>query len=171
MSAEGRFFITPHAVEQYIRRFCVDGTDYDTALAELIELTSSARFVAYSKRADRAEIWECKRIGKKQREHRVSRMRFVVGRMMPGPLPQVVTVLPRSGCQKTRIVADETQARGTCEVCSAAFSEGRHGPQRTCGRAPCVRELNRRRCAEWYRGHREQHLANVKARACVVAAE
>lgn len=168
MSANGRFFITPHAVKQYIARFCVDGTDYDTALDELAELTSTARFVAYSKREDRSEIWECRRVGKKQREHRVSRMRFVVGHR-EGPLPQVVTVLPRSGCRPTRLVADEAEARGRCEFCGALFADGRHGPQVTCSRSACVRALNRRRCAAWYQENREKHLANVKARE--VAAE
>lgn len=76
---KGRFFITPHAVRQYIAR--VRDLSFERALGRLIDQCERAHFV---KRLDSgAELW---------RMPRPERARFVVSREHDGA-PQVVTVL------------------------------------------------------------------------------
>lgn len=79
----GRWFITPHAVEQFQRRFG-GSFQYNIALSELIKLTSEAHFVKDIH--DRVELW---RTGKPHR------LRLIVSRRMPG-MKQLVTVLKGS---------------------------------------------------------------------------
>lgn len=80
----GRWFITPHAVRQYQRRY--RGPErYEDALAELIRLSNNARYV--KKIRGQVELW---RVGKPLR------MRMIVSSRFSGR-PQLVTVLKGSG--------------------------------------------------------------------------
>lgn len=82
VGASGRWFITPHAVEQFRERAAwQQGRDYESALVELIDESKGARFV---KRLDSGlELW---------RGPRPRRMRYLVG-PGEGDLPALVTVL------------------------------------------------------------------------------
>jgi len=77
--AKGRWFVTPHAVRQYIARVR-PGLSYERALGELIRMSEGAHFVREQRNG---ELWR----GPKPR-----RLRFIVCRDMPGK-PQLVTVL------------------------------------------------------------------------------
>ncbi len=99
--AAGRFFITPKAVRRFIERFAPELT-YEPALAELIRLTSAGRYMApylgeqIGASVEGAELWRAPRVNTGTgSQAATSRMRFVVGHGGEGPLPQVVTVLPR----------------------------------------------------------------------------
>lgn len=99
--AQGRFFVTPHAVQRYQERYFPD-MSYERARDDLIRITSAG-----SKKADyrgigklremwpeaQLEIWRGPRIGTHARQDRRSRLRFIVGYASGGDLPQVVTVL------------------------------------------------------------------------------
>lgn len=76
-----RLEITPHAVEQYRRRWCDPTTSYFAANAELVEMAASA---TPTKRRTYPgdEIWLAERV------------RLVVKRDGSGAAPVVVTVLP-----------------------------------------------------------------------------
>jgi len=106
--ANGRFFVTPHAVTRYIERIMQPPGDVAAAvadpgmraqaLAQLIDLTSSGRYVdAWT--GDPGEgrgpfgLWRGPRVGTTGQPDRRSRLRFIVGRG-EGDLPAVVTVLP-----------------------------------------------------------------------------
>lgn len=90
--ARGRFFVTPHAVRRYIERYR-RGASYETALDELILLTSAGKHVGPSNSAGGGELWRGPRIGTKAKQDRRSRIRFVVANGERGELPQVLTVL------------------------------------------------------------------------------
>lgn len=77
--AQGRWFITPHAVRQYITRI-VPGLSYGRALSELIQMSIGSHFVRQQRNG---ELWR----GPKPR-----RLRFIVCHDAPGK-PQLVTVL------------------------------------------------------------------------------
>lgn len=80
----GRWFITPHAVRQYQRRYGGD-TRYEQALAELIRISDLAHFVKNIHNG--VELW---RVGKPLR------MRMIVSSRFQGR-PQLVTVLKGNG--------------------------------------------------------------------------
>lgn len=81
--AAGRWFITPHAVEQALARAGWErGTAYEQALAALIDESRGAHFVKMLPSG--AELWR----GPKPR-----RMRYIVRPAADGALPQLVTVL------------------------------------------------------------------------------
>ena len=88
MSAVGRWFVTPHAVQRYRER--VDPSlSYDGALCALVVLSERAHFV--KRREDGVEHW---RVGRSD-----GHLRF---RVQPQPtgLPQLLTVLPAfNGCR------------------------------------------------------------------------
>lgn len=91
--AKGQFFITPHAVQRYTERYR-PGVTYEVALGELITLTSAATRVGTANNGV-GEVWRGPRIGPKSKQHRCSRLRFVVmaaANDNGGELPQVVTV-------------------------------------------------------------------------------
>ncbi len=75
----GRWFITPHAVRQYIHRVR-PGLLYPYALAELIRLSECARYI---KQLNHLELW---------RGPKPLRLRLYIGRQRNGA-PQLVTVL------------------------------------------------------------------------------
>lgn len=162
--------VSDHATKQFAARYCEDGTPLAVARERLERIATHATRVEPSKRGDGSDIWQGPRIGKGDHEHRASRLRFVVG-----PDDVVRTVIPRQtrtrvlpGAQRDSdgVYRDRDVATTTaCEVCGVAFIGGRHGPQKTCGGAACMRETNRRRCAAWYLENRERHLANVARRA------
>lgn len=82
MSVAGRWFITPHAVNQYRQRFARRLT-YEDALAELIRLSEAAHYVKETHAG--AQQWRGPKPG---------RLRMIV---QPNPeplLPTLVTVLP-----------------------------------------------------------------------------
>jgi hypothetical protein len=79
--ASGRWFITPHAVEQYRQRALRRADEYETALLELIDESKGAHFV--KRLASGLELWR----GPPPR-----RMRYLVG-PGEGDLPALVTVL------------------------------------------------------------------------------
>lgn len=95
----GRFFVTPHAVRGYLRRFRRDlhrhpaEVAYRAALADLIQLTSKGRLVGPAR--DGAELWRGPRLGTSSHQDRRSRLRFIVG-PSKGHTRAVVTVLPGS---------------------------------------------------------------------------
>lgn len=76
----GRWFITPHAVRQYIRRVR-HHLNYEQALAELIWHSQTAHYV---KETHGSQLW---RTGKPMR------LRLIVG-VGIGEFPALVTVLP-----------------------------------------------------------------------------
>lgn len=81
MSAAGRWFITPHAVERYRARFHRhDGVGYEAALAELIRLSETAHPV--KRKGD----------GMLYRGPRPQRLRAIVADSSPGQLPVLLTV-------------------------------------------------------------------------------
>jgi len=81
--AAGRWFITPHAVEQALARAGWErGTAYEQALAALIDESRGAHFV--KRLPSGAELWR----GPKPR-----RLRYIVRPAADGALPQLVTVL------------------------------------------------------------------------------
>jgi len=86
MAVSGSWFITPHAVKQYIRRFAPRAT-YEQALGALIRESTAAR---------RVKILPTGLVlyrGAKPR-----RLRFFLQERVDGPaLPVLVTVLGRSG--------------------------------------------------------------------------
>jgi len=75
----GRWFVTPHAVRQYVQRYAYQ-LSYDQALANLIRLSEGARFI---RRSHGCELW---------RGPRPSRLRMIVG-PGDGEKPALVTVL------------------------------------------------------------------------------
>lgn len=77
----GKFFFTPHAVRQFIRRY-VPHLRYEVALASLIRQSEFARFSRVCQHGN-ADVW---------RAPRPSRFRMVI-RHGEGELPTVVTVL------------------------------------------------------------------------------
>lgn len=80
--ASGRWFITPHAVEQFRERAAWQrANDYETALVELIDESRAAHFVKVLDSG--LELWR----GPKPR-----RMRYLVG-PGEGDMPALVTVL------------------------------------------------------------------------------
>ena len=85
MSASGRWFVTPHAVNRYRQRFA-PGSPYEEALAELIRASETAR---------RVKVLPTGLVlyrGPKPR-----RLRFFVQEQVgPLALPALVTVLGRS---------------------------------------------------------------------------
>lgn len=87
MSATGRWFITPHAVRQYIAR--VRACSYDEALADLIRISEAAHYVKPTKGG--AQMWRGPRhrIGKGRR---TGGIRLIVG-PGEGDLPALLTVL------------------------------------------------------------------------------
>jgi hypothetical protein len=85
MAASGRWFITPHAVEQYIRRFARRST-YEEALGALIRESIEARRVKVLPTG--AVLY---------RGSRPRRLRFFLREDVEAPaLPILVTVLGRS---------------------------------------------------------------------------
>ena len=79
MSAAGRFFITPHAVQRYRER-AARSISYETALAELIQQSECAHRVKPMR--DGAELW---------RGPKPLRLRMIVMPQKAG-LPQLLTV-------------------------------------------------------------------------------
>jgi hypothetical protein len=103
--AAGKFFITPHAVHKY-QRECSPNASYNDALRNLIWITNAGKLVGdYLGKVireqypgTRLEMWTGPIIGKSRRKQRSdSRLRFCVAYGERGSLPQVVTVLRRSG--------------------------------------------------------------------------
>lgn len=86
MSAAGRWFITPHAVERYRERI-EPGLTYDEALGRLVALSEGAHFVREKVTVDfgRVEIW---------RGPKPTRLRCYVVPGREGELDVLVTVLP-----------------------------------------------------------------------------
>lgn len=80
----GRWFVTPHAVDRYIRRFA-PGLTYERAREELILQSESARYVKTFTYGNRAgyELW---------RGPRPRKFRYWVA-PAEGGLPQLVTVM------------------------------------------------------------------------------
>jgi hypothetical protein len=86
MAVSGSWFITPHAVEKYIRRFARQST-YEQALGALIRESMGAR---------RVKVLPTGLV--LYRGPRPRRLRFFVQEGVDGPaLPVLVTVLGRSG--------------------------------------------------------------------------
>lgn len=94
MSAVGRWFVTPHAVQRYRER--VDpSVSYEQALGALVHLSERAHFV--KRREDGVECW---RVGRAD-----GHLRLRVQPQADG-LPQLLTVLPAfNGCRPRRRVA------------------------------------------------------------------
>lgn len=85
MSASGRWFATPHAVERY--REITPGLTYEAALADLVRASEDAHVV----RTLPTGALLC-------RGPRPRRLRYVVRNPSElGALPQLVTVLPGHG--------------------------------------------------------------------------
>jgi len=82
---DGKFFITPHAVRQYMSRYSRT-EEYNIALTELIRLSNKSRFI--KNLYDGIELW---RTGKPLR------MRMIVSSRFPGK-KQIITIL--KGCDK-----------------------------------------------------------------------
>jgi hypothetical protein len=81
VSAAGRFFWTPHAVNRAIERLWPMAT-YEEALGRLVTAAESAHLLRVE---ERGEIW---------RARRPLRFRFIVGASAPDGLPPVLTVIP-----------------------------------------------------------------------------
>ncbi len=79
--AVGRWFVTPHAVQQYRERMLGGRMSYEVALGELVSLSTRAHFVRHLESG--AELW---------RGPKPARVRMIVMRGFAG-LPQLVTVL------------------------------------------------------------------------------
>lgn len=86
MSAQGPWFISPHAVNRYIER-CRGGLTRERALKELIAHAETARYLRSVTVGDygQCELWRTK-----DRRN----WRLIVSREQPG-LPQLVTVYGR----------------------------------------------------------------------------
>lgn len=82
VSAAGQFFITPHAVRAYQRRWRRD-LSYEDALTELIRISDGARRIK-TRRNGAIEF----------RGPSPARLTLIVSDVRPG-LPQLLTVLPR----------------------------------------------------------------------------
>ena len=83
MPAQGRFFVTPHAVHRYIERVH-RGIEYERAMKEIIEAAATAHYV---KDYNGGQYWRCGRS--------FGRLRLLVNNQCQG-LPQIVTILPAS---------------------------------------------------------------------------
>ena len=81
MSAKGRFFVTPHAVERYRERVH-RGISYEQALEEIIETSENAHYV---KDYNGGQYW---------RGPKPMRLRMIVAPSTRDCLPQIVTILP-----------------------------------------------------------------------------
>lgn len=86
VSAAGRWFVTPHAVERYVERI-EPGLTYDEALGRLVALSERAHFVREKVTVDfgRVEIW---------RGPKPTRIRCYVVPGGEGEMDVLVTVLP-----------------------------------------------------------------------------
>lgn len=91
MSAVGRWFVTPHAVQRYRDRIDPQAS-YEKALGVLIHLTARAHFVRPTREG--AELWRLSGAD--------GRLRFIVRASELGALPQLLTVLPAFGSGASR---------------------------------------------------------------------
>jgi hypothetical protein len=178
MTAKGRWFIGPHAVQRFRERSPLRGITYEQALSFLISESESALFIGRTHSG--LEMW---------RGQAPLRMRYIVG-PGNGPLPAVRTVHRPHARSHVSLVdgvvvhsLDGVSSTHACAICGVPFIP-REVDGVTCGRPKCRRSLDyakerndeakmqarRERARQWYAANRERHLANVAARRAQKAA-